>query len=212
MSDYFDIEDLVAENQMVDCTANMDLGALGYLGGRKEGDLVKKGDTIKMPFWLATASSETGAMTLNLPRAYRTKVVNSLSASSVDVPIHSFYPFYYRLGMWICNILSNQEIPRLLLDSFRHRMGMIIDYTQCRGDGKGSSNGSSFWSVEEKEDPESMYHLLDENERKIYAAGVQQAGEQKSWQRHERERLSTEASRSLSFSMDTTRLEVKMEL
>eukprot|EP00484_Ammonia_sp_Unknown_P022899 CAMPEP_0197034192 /NCGR_PEP_ID=MMETSP1384-20130603/12372_1 /TAXON_ID=29189 /ORGANISM="Ammonia sp." /LENGTH=179 /DNA_ID=CAMNT_0042464087 /DNA_START=98 /DNA_END=634 /DNA_ORIENTATION=+ len=96
---YYDIDDILAEGQVLPCTFNVDAVELGYLDETGDcGDDLRKGTTINLPYWLAKPLQERRMISIQQPKCYQSKVADALSADPKVVNLRAQCEYWYVLG------------------------------------------------------------------------------------------------------------------
>lgn len=93
-SDYFDIDSILAEEELVPCTCKFDFSHLGHLNvdDHQEEKYLKEGTKLKMPLWALHKWSSLQYVNLSVPRSWNKKTRETLIAdpSAVDLRCVSF--------------------------------------------------------------------------------------------------------------------------
>lgn len=152
-------------------TFELDIPSLGYLDNAA-GHTLKSGTRVDLPLWLsemlavsATATSKTPSrslVTLDLPAALSTRVMNALKADPKSVDLRALAQNFYGLGERLLELFEEDELCDVLMDSWRKRAAEISDHASHVGQGKGAGGGvGSGDSVE-------FLRGLDEWERDLF--------------------------------------------
>ncbi|QSL65778.1 hypothetical protein MERGE_000056 [Pneumocystis wakefieldiae] len=153
MSIYYDIDDILCENTKVSSTFQYIVPGLGYIDGGSESD-IKEGTSLDLPFWLAEMLVINNFIDIELPSAFSSKVRNALKACPQNVDLRLFSTHYYLFGEKILNLLSDNELVNILIETFKLRLCFIADHAH---------NPHSM--VEERAE---FLHNLDDTEKMLF--------------------------------------------
>ncbi|KYQ88884.1 GINS complex subunit 3 [Tieghemostelium lacteum] len=118
--DYFDIDDILAEEEKIPCTFQHDAYHLGLLDtGSVDLDL-KRFSTIHLAFWLSYPLAKRLLVSLDYPMAYQDEFKNKLIADPKVISMRKFQ-YYDIFGIKLANLFDNPKISTLLFKTFRDR-------------------------------------------------------------------------------------------
>jgi hypothetical protein len=81
-SSYYDIDAILAEEELVPCTTNFDFSFLGWLDPDLHGkSYLPEASRVKLPLWLLQAWATVGYVHLGLPRHFQRKARERLEAA-----------------------------------------------------------------------------------------------------------------------------------
>ncbi|KTW25967.1 hypothetical protein T552_03241 [Pneumocystis carinii B80] len=127
MSNYYDIDDILSENTKIPSIFQYTVPGLGYIEGGHEPD-IKEGTNMDLPFWLAEMLAINNFIDIELPSAFSPKVRNALKACPQNVDLRMFSTHYYLFGEKILNLLSDNELVNILIETFKSRICFIADH------------------------------------------------------------------------------------
>lgn len=92
-SSYYDIDSILAEEELVPCTTLFDFSHLSHLDlDARHGDThLAEGSQIKMPLWAVEKWASLGYVRLSLPRHYSRKARERLEADPGDADLRYDY-------------------------------------------------------------------------------------------------------------------------
>lgn len=171
---------ILIASQKVPCTFELDVPQLGYLDNNPTHTL-RSGTRVDLPLWLAemlavsSPSSTKSLVSLHLPPALTPRVVNALKADSKSVDLRALAQHFYGLGTRLLELLEEEELCDVLMESWRQRAVEIQDQAGNLGGGKrggggvGNDRGHDFLTG------------LDESERALFRASHDGARAMKTW-------------------------------
>ncbi|CED85258.1 Multiple inositol polyphosphate phosphatase [Phaffia rhodozyma] len=133
--DYWSIDAIIADNQKLPCTFQLDVQGLGYLDGGNESD-IKELAKSEIPFWLVQTLAINDFVTFNIPQAFSNRVRNALNAESRSVKLSNLVGglgMWYGFGRRLVGILDDPQatyLSTLLLTTFKFRAPEIQDQAQ----------------------------------------------------------------------------------
>ena len=66
-------------------------------------------------------------MTIELPRAYGTRVRNSLDASPTSIDFRQVSPYFYQFGTKLYDLIIDDQLPATLEKAFKARLKEIMN-------------------------------------------------------------------------------------
>jgi hypothetical protein len=124
MSSYYNIDTILTDAQKVPCTFELTIPGLGYLEGNP-GSAVTSGTKLELPLWLAemlavSANISTSTvLTLDLPSALSSRVLNALKADPRTLDLRSLAPHFYALGARMLELFEEDEVGEVLAEVSR---------------------------------------------------------------------------------------------
>jgi GINS complex subunit 3 len=118
MSRYLDFDTILCEEERVPCTFLLDAAYLGHLHPTVTEVDLPKGTELELPLWLAQSLKDKNMVELMLPKHFRSRMRDALSAgaSSVDLRESSFY--FYDVGIRLSRLLRDEDLLRTLRRAF----------------------------------------------------------------------------------------------
>lgn len=174
VSDYFDIDDILATQQSVSCRFEMEVPKLGMFDVAHDRNDIAAGSKLDLPCWLAQSlsTSRHRAVTVEVPKIYRSLHRNILQADAQIVCLPKFSLYYYDFGLHMLQFAGpeSRQIFETLLQTFTSRFRMLMDK-------------SNNFGVEEK-----LVHL-DKSEKFIYDSARKRAIDFSDWQTRKTEKI-----------------------
>ncbi|KAK3086510.1 hypothetical protein FSP39_019418 [Pinctada imbricata] len=178
-NNYFSIDDILATQQRVPCKVEMPLYRLGYLDSSNEGEHLRPGTKIEMPYWMARAlcGRRRNIVSVELPKSYKEGYREILTADPTVVDLHKLGPYFYRFGSELLKfeVPDTPDISKSLLQAFQGRIRKIMDSSQ-----------NAF-----HEDTTKLTEKLDETERILFKAGQCGLNDFQRWETRKTEKLTT---------------------
>jgi len=158
MSVYFDIDDILMEEQRVPCTFRYNAEGLGFLsagtvtrrktneddveedldssdeddGSDAEKDMLGAGSTIELPFWLAKPLKDKKIVAVDFPHFFNARARKKFNANanawSVNIKEKNYY--YYGFGIKLAKLLNDKTLPSMMRTILALRFNRIIDQAQ----------------------------------------------------------------------------------
>jgi GINS complex subunit 3 len=86
MPSYYDIDAILAEEELVPCTTNFDFSFLAHLDPELHGkNYLPEGSRIKLPLWALEKWASLDFVQMGLPRHYQRKARERLEAAPSEV-------------------------------------------------------------------------------------------------------------------------------
>ncbi|KAK3765773.1 hypothetical protein RRG08_026244 [Elysia crispata] len=178
-NNYFDLNDILASQEKIPCIFNIAVEGLGYLDQSTPDPDIGVGTKLELPLWLAKYlhRDARGIVSVETPKTYREGYRQILAADPSVVDLHRLGPHFYLGGgkLALFNLPDIQDVLKTLLQTFQGRFRRIMD---------GSQNALHT-------DLTNQINMLDESERRLFAAGQRGLLEFQSWESRESEKLST---------------------
>ncbi|KAI9499443.1 hypothetical protein BDB00DRAFT_866322 [Zychaea mexicana] len=172
--EYYDIDSILAEHS-VRIVTRMDASA--NLTG--DGNEITANSRVELPFWIAKMLAQYrlpdggSIVTIELPRAYGTRVRNALDASPTSIDFRQISPYFYQFGTKLYGLIIDNELPATLENTFKIRLKEIMNLSLT-----GSTNvGQDF------------LQKLDETEKELFKAGQESTAELRKWRHRRRQQL-----------------------
>ncbi|EGG19356.1 GINS complex subunit 3 [Cavenderia fasciculata] len=134
-NDYYNIDDILAEEERILCTFKTDGFRLGHLDSGSDDVDIKKGTNIELSYWLVRSLNENRYVDIVEPVAYQEEFRNKLAADSKVISMRKF-PYYDRYGTKIAlfiNVLiltilrfKDNVLCSTLFQSFKERFFQIF--------------------------------------------------------------------------------------
>ena len=215
MPKYYDIDDFLAEEELVPCTTNCDFSYLSFLdpdntaaavisGGSKskrsrnsDQDLLAEHSKLKMPIWSLHSWADLGFVLLQIPKEYNRKTRELLAADPAHVHLRESY---FTAGMSLLNLCErsahkiakqgrrgNPHIPKLeaLLQECKELRATLLQTYA----GERLSRTLN-WALSSVGDDVSSYvQTLTATERRLYKSGAVSSASHTAWKQFAQARL-----------------------
>lgn len=169
---YYNIDDILADDEKVPCVFNATYPGLGFLEGNPGRPLAK--DTkVELPMWLAKllamsellALSDLSFIELLTPGFISSKVLNAIHADPKSVDLHSLKASYYKLAEQWIYIFSDRQVAEVVMQLLKAR-ALEID---------------NFASNTNKHVNSSFLLSLDEFEKTLFKVTAQSKRQMREW-------------------------------
>ncbi|KAJ1660020.1 DNA replication protein [Dispira simplex] len=130
MGDYYDIDDILADQQRIPCHLTVDIPGLATNETRSNGGQLQADTTIELPLWMAESLAANDFVELQLPRPYGSRMQRILYASCRNVNFHALCPYFYKFGLKLSLALDEPQLNELLADVYRQRLELVLDAAQ----------------------------------------------------------------------------------
>ncbi|CAE7660410.1 gins3, partial [Symbiodinium sp. CCMP2456] len=135
--DYWDIDEILAEEQEVMMRSNYDIWGGGVLypssGNSRPRDL-KAGVKVAAPFSVARMLALRNVVELELPVIFAEEMQESLRADPLVCRLGEKSPYYFEAGMKIAGQLKLAQLEEALVEAFRRRWCEIVRLTPQFGE------------------------------------------------------------------------------
>lgn len=172
MGDYFDIYDILCEEQRLKVRFTEQVPWSRLLSFTDETNpletTVPRGTVLQLPLWMARALCQAGVAVILPPRQFGGRVRADLAAGAESVNLRDLCPYWYALGIKVGQLLPAEGISRVLRVALAGRldfMGRAVFAGSADGGGAVDPHKTIFGR------PGCMAGL-DHREQAIYAATV----------------------------------------
>ncbi|XP_034245609.1 DNA replication complex GINS protein PSF3 isoform X2 [Thrips palmi] len=177
---YFSIPDILATQEKVPCTFEVQVKHLGFLDPGSDKRDIEVGTNIELPFWMASVlkTQRPAIADVGLPKIFKESYRDILKADPVVVDLHKLAPYFYEFGMSLCmlNHRESPEIVNVLVESFKQRFRKILDWAQHSNievpESKKLDNAEKIIYQAGREVGSSLHLWLTEGGSLIMAAGM----------------------------------------
>lgn len=158
-SNYYDLDDILADSEKIPSRFNLTVPGLGYLEGNP-GKSIQKDTKLELPLWLAEVlaicllleKSNQSFIELEEPNFISSKVLNAIKTNPVSVDLHSILPSYYKLTEKWASMFNEKELIAIVMQMLKERAFEINNY---------ASNAN-------KQINNNFIYSLDEYEKTLY--------------------------------------------
>jgi len=132
-SKYWDIDDFLAEDELIGVVSGEDCYNMAFLNNSGKESTIDLGKDTKLeiPLWLATKLSTHGIVTIDIPLIYRERFKKMLNADATVINLREKTPFYYEIGMKLCEYIEDDTLVPTLSGVFLDRAKMVIKKSFC---------------------------------------------------------------------------------
>jgi len=125
---YYDIDDILAEGQVLPVSFQVDAIELGYLDETGEsGDDLQKDTKIALPFWLIKPLHFRNMIRVEKPLFFQQRFADALLVDPTVINLRGKCAFWYVLGYKLCKLCDAPDIAEWMEKSLRSRNEEIID-------------------------------------------------------------------------------------
>ncbi|ETV87262.1 hypothetical protein, variant [Aphanomyces astaci] len=129
---YYSVDELLAEEERVQCVFQTEAAGCGYMDPSTEGDDILQNTKLELPVWLATALAKHGTVDVLVPTCLSVRYRNVIKAGPSAANLRDMNPFFFELGKAVLPLLTNeadaQEIEDILRVAFGgERYKQILD-------------------------------------------------------------------------------------
>jgi len=139
--DYWDVEDILAEQQEVTARASKGIAAGGMLTASSNGAVqkdLKEGAKIQIPYWLAQGFVRRNSMELETPNIYGPTAQEDLSRDPTVCRLSDKSLYYFEVGVRIASLLKDNDLLRRLSDGLLERWREVVNLLGKFGVAKSS--------------------------------------------------------------------------
>ncbi|KAJ3290614.1 GINS complex, Psf3 component [Rhizoclosmatium globosum] len=159
---FWDIDDVLAEQQKIPCFVSLDIPGYGFLDGNSSENLAKN-TRVEMPFWLVYPMTVADSVEIEIPACFSKRVTDDLSTSAKSVNLNGLCPCFFYFGIKFVNLIEGIALGKVLAEAFSERLAEIMRYSQS---GRSYSKFISF---------------LDDTEKQIFQIGRESAHLMQMW-------------------------------
>ena len=181
MRDYFDISDILCEEERVPVTFSTKAKHIGYLVEGSHGKDVEQGTKVELPYWLAKPLAEKRYASFEMPHYYNLRFRNSILADAKHADLRNFCQVYYqlgvRLGPWLnvrnVDVYDKRNLADDIMNILTERFHSILEHSQ------NSQN----------DDNTNFTNRLSATELQFYWEGYASAGDYLRWKHSQSQRI-----------------------
>ncbi|XP_019172436.1 PREDICTED: probable DNA replication complex GINS protein PSF3 [Ipomoea nil] len=182
MANYYDIDDILAEEELVPAVFQKTANAVGIFDCCDDMNKVGAGMEVEMPFWLARELYVKQAVKIKVPSCFDTKerprdrhrdeplkrrdrTKDEIGADAAHVDLRGRCPYFYNFGCKIARLTGDKTIGPFLLVAFRTRYKEVLIKAYTAASAVASKHLT----------------LLTQEEMKLYEAGQSSTMAFKKW-------------------------------
>mmetsp|Transcript_27767 Transcript_27767/g.40990 ORF Transcript_27767/g.40990 Transcript_27767/m.40990 type:complete len:198 (+) Transcript_27767:112-705(+) len=147
-SNYYDIDAILAEDQVITCTSQFDFDHLGpYLNSDLMTNHVPEKTKLVLPMWAISKWLALSYVKItSLPRSYSPRFLNNLEADPSHVNLRKKSPYFFLAGRWLVSLIRKQqqrgtnmeaatELQNILLKLYTgSRFRQVLDWSMASGE------------------------------------------------------------------------------
>ncbi|GAB4852741.1 hypothetical protein Ancab_016950 [Ancistrocladus abbreviatus] len=126
MARYYDIDDILAEEEMIPVIFQKSATGVGLLDPGSETNNVEQGAKVELPFWLAQELHARHAVTISIPPCFNQMTRKEIQADAASVDLRSRCSYFYELGCKIAPVVGDRTIGSFLLYAFTNRYKEVL--------------------------------------------------------------------------------------
>lgn len=128
MANYYDIDDILAEEELVPSVFQHAANGVGLFDSSDETDKVEAGSRAELPFWLVRELYLRQLVSIRLPPCFdrESKTREEIAADAAHVDLRSRSQYFYELGCKIALLIGDRTIGPFLLVAFRTRYRDVL--------------------------------------------------------------------------------------
>lgn len=128
MGNYYDIHDILAEEELVPAVFQQAAERVGFLDSGDDTNRVEAGSKAELPFWLARDLHLRGVVSVDVPPYFKkvSKTRKEIGADACHVDLRGRSQYFYELGLKIAPLVGDNTIGSFLLVAFRARYKDVL--------------------------------------------------------------------------------------
>lgn len=150
-SNYYDLDELLAEEERFPLNFMQDSKGLGFLDSTVQSADLPKDSKVELPIWLALPLAEHFFGTVDAPKCFAHRFRTYLLADPVVINLRERSPFYYESGLHLASLVRDgKALVDALVKSLALRYADILDKSQNSRNEDLSNTTSGFTELERK--------------------------------------------------------------
>ena len=135
------MDSILAAEERVPCTFDIDAVGLGYLDASCVDDDLEQGTKVELPFWLGDVLARKNMVRADMLRCFNARYLSHLNAGPSGVNLREQNPYFYRIGRACARLLRDtarepsdraeaDAVDAALVTTFSgDRFSEILDYS-----------------------------------------------------------------------------------
>ncbi|KAL3691586.1 hypothetical protein R1sor_005237 [Riccia sorocarpa] len=115
MANYYDLDDILMEEEYVTVHFKFEAKGLGVLDPGSEHDDIEAGAVVDIPLWLAHDLCLRKFVSIKLPSFYNERIRKEIQADASCVDLGRYCPYFYELGLRLAPISPDPTLGSFLL-------------------------------------------------------------------------------------------------
>ncbi|EGD73431.1 hypothetical protein PTSG_05134 [Salpingoeca rosetta] len=173
---YFDIDDILMQEERLPCVASIDVIKMGSLDPSSATPYLRKGSKVDLPLWLIKSYREKNGediFEVDPPKFLGPKYLDMLRADATVINLQSWCSHFFSFAITYLTLFQDGDLATTIQDSFGHRYLVILDISQNAV----------------QDDTSEKTRNLDQLERQLFHAGLQDDRAQQQWRRRQAHRI-----------------------
>ncbi|KAL9226714.1 hypothetical protein vseg_002494 [Gypsophila vaccaria] len=126
MASYYDIDDILAEEELIPVVFQKAASGVGALDPSSETNNVEQGAKVELPFWLSHELHSRQAVVMSLPPCFNQTTRKEIQADPGSVDLRNRCQYFYELGCKIAPMIGDRTIGSFLLYAFMNRYKEVL--------------------------------------------------------------------------------------
>ncbi|KAL6451483.1 PSF3 DNA replication complex GINS protein PSF3 [Candida maltosa Xu316] len=131
--DYYNLDDILAENEKIPCKFSVTVPGLGYLEGNP-GKPILEDTKIELPYWLAhilgtLEISDTHMVELGDPDFINKKVINAIKSDPSSLDLHKLTPYFYLMVLKWGSLYDDEVLIENIMNCLKSRSLEIYNFS-----------------------------------------------------------------------------------
>ncbi|KAL3636038.1 hypothetical protein CASFOL_020585 [Castilleja foliolosa] len=137
MANYYDIDDILTEEELVPSVFQYNANGVGLFDSSDNTDKVDSGSRVELPFWLVGELYMRQLLSIRVPPCFdrelsfscaldRSKTREEIAADAAHVDLRSRCPYFYELGCKLAPLIGDKTIGPFLLVAFQIRYKEVL--------------------------------------------------------------------------------------
>ncbi|XP_074324745.1 DNA replication complex GINS protein PSF3-like isoform X1 [Apium graveolens] len=126
MANYYDIYDILAEDELVPAIFREATNGVGLFDSTDDTNKVEPGSKVELTFWFARELHLRQAVSVNVPPCFNKRTRKEIDADAAHVDLRNRCPHFYELGYKIAPLVGDKTIGLVLLIAFRTRYKEVL--------------------------------------------------------------------------------------
>ncbi|KMT18591.1 hypothetical protein BVRB_2g027220 [Beta vulgaris subsp. vulgaris] len=126
MANYYDIDDILAEEELIPVVFQKAATGVGLLDPSSETNNIEQGAKVELPFWLANELNTRQAVVMSIPSCFNQMTRKEIQADPGSVDLRNRCQYFYELGCKIAPTAGDRTIGSFLLYAFKNRYKEVL--------------------------------------------------------------------------------------
>ncbi|XP_057536938.1 DNA replication complex GINS protein PSF3-like [Amaranthus tricolor] len=126
MANYYGIDDILAEEELIPVVFQKAATGVGLLDPSSETNNIEQGAKVELPFWLAHELHTRQAVVMNIPPCFNQMTRKEILADPASVDLRGRCQYFYELGCKITPLVGDKTIGSFLLYALKNRYKEVL--------------------------------------------------------------------------------------